>query len=142
MKSMGRPDLHKSELSPAESLASRNPAVELPVITSCDDCGACCLDQGAPPDYVALSLNPHLASDASFAEDLHRLERLPDEPRRLLTLYLEETAAGLRDRIGPCLWFNAVKKHCSFYDWRPSTCRVFETDSPGCHIYRGRHGVD
>jgi Fe-S-cluster containining protein len=113
----------------------------LPVLESCDGCGACCLEQGAPPDYVALRLNPEFADDPSFADDAARLANLPAEAANLLAEYLQATAAGHLPTNGACVWFDHSSKSCRFYDWRPSTCRVFELNSGGCHIYRRRHGV-
>ncbi|MBL8850014.1 MAG: YkgJ family cysteine cluster protein [Planctomycetaceae bacterium] len=109
---------------------------------SCAGCGACCLEQGAPPDYVALRTNPEFAADPSFADDADRLARLPDEARGLLDQYLEQSARGARPRDGACVWYNPATTSCRFYDWRPSTCRVFEMNSPGCHIYRRRQAID
>src|SRR5262245_14453277 len=62
-------------------------------ILSCEACGACCAEQGAPPDYVALRMSPHLADDPSFAEDLVRYRGLTGEPLRLLEQYFAERAA-------------------------------------------------
>ena len=114
----------------------------LPVIETCSGCGACCLEQGAPPDYVALRMNPQFADDPSFADDAERLSHLPDDARQLLETYLEQATLGTRPRDGACVWYDAVTTSCRFYDWRPSTCRVFEMNSPGCRIYRRRNGID
>jgi Fe-S-cluster containining protein len=114
----------------------------LPILTNCEACGACCMEQGAPPDYVALSVNPHLGDDPSFAEDVERLGNLPAQAAELLAMYLRESQQGTRDQNGWCVWFDGVSKSCRFYDWRPSTCRVFELGSPGCRIYRRRQGID
>lgn len=108
---------------------------QLPVL-GCEKCGACCRVQGAPPDYVALSLNPHFSEDPSFAEDVARINRLEGESLRLLQTYLSETADGLRPTDGHCVWLDEESMSCRFYELRPSTCRVFEMDSPGCHYYR------
>ncbi|WP_197453516.1 YkgJ family cysteine cluster protein [Caulifigura coniformis] len=116
------------------------PVVVVP-IESCQGCGACCSEQGAPPDYVALRMSPHLADDPSFADDLARSRSLSGEPLRLLDLYFEEREAGRRSENGVCVWFDTANCCCRFYDLRPSTCRVFELDSPGCHIYRRRQGI-
>lgn len=113
----------------------------LPVLESCDGCGACCLEQGAPPDYVALRLHPEFDADPTFADDATRLANLPAEAATLLVEYLQVTAAGRLASNGACVWFDHLSKSCRFYDWRPSTCRVFELNSGGCHIYRRRHGV-
>jgi hypothetical protein len=109
-------------------------------VLSCEGCGACCAEQGAPPDYVALRMSPHLAADPSFAEDLLRYQHLAGEPLRLLERYFIDRAAGLRPENGVCVWFDPLHGNCRFYDLRP-TCRVFELNSPGCHLYRKRQGV-
>lgn len=114
----------------------------LPLLDSCDGCSACCLEIGAPPDYIALLKNSPLADDPSFAEDSARLSQLPDEAARRITRYLSEPVAGGRTPDGPCVWLDADRKRCEFYDWRPSSCRVLESGSPGCRIYRRRQGVD
>jgi Fe-S-cluster containining protein len=112
------------------------------MIESCDGCGACCLEQGAPPDYAALRLHPEFAEDPTFAEDAVRLAELPMEAATLLADYLQATAAGRRAANGACVWFDQSTRSCRFYEWRPSTCRVFEINSGGCRIYRRRHGID
>jgi Fe-S-cluster containining protein len=114
----------------------------LPVLESCEGCGACCFEQGAPPDYVALSLNPHFSDDPSFAEDADRLRSLPAEARELLDQYLKQAERGDADEHGVCCWYRHDGGGCRFYEWRPSTCRVFELNSPGCHIYRKRQGIE
>jgi Fe-S-cluster containining protein len=113
----------------------------LPVVDSCDGCGACCLEQGAPPDYVALRLNPHFADAPSFADDAARLTKLPPQAQRLLDEYFENTVRGSLPRNRPCVWYDDALQNCRFYDLRPSTCRVFETGSMGCLLYRRRHGL-
>ncbi len=118
--------------------ASVASSADLPIVTTCEGCGACCLEQGAPPDYVALRLNPHFAEDPSFAEDAVRLQSLPDEARKLLDGYVN---AASHAGASVCVWFDAAMRGCRFYEHRPSTCRVFELSGPGCHIYRRRHGI-
>lgn len=113
----------------------------LPLLT-CGGCGACCSEQGAPPDYVALRMSPHLADDPSFSDDLVRYRSLSGEPLQLLDDYFLGRQSGVRPENGVCVWFDTEKRNCRFYDLRPSTCRVFELDSPGCHIYRRRQGIE
>ena len=113
--------------------------MDLTVVTTCEGCGACCREQGAPPDYVALRLSAHFADDPSFADDLDRLRQLPEPASRLLDEYLAVDPAR---RPQVCVWFDEAASRCRFYEHRPSTCRVFELNSPGCHIYRRRHGRD
>lgn len=111
-------------------------------VLSCEGCGACCREQGAPPDYVALRMNPHFATDPSFGDDLARFRDMTGEPLRLLDQYLDERQAGRRSENGVCVWFDTAKGNCRFYDLRPSTCRVFELDSPGCHLLRRLQGME
>ena len=87
-------------------------------------CGACCAEQGAPPDYVALRLSPHLANDPSFADDFARYRSLSGEPLELLEQYFVQRADGSRSENGVCVWFDPSNCNCRFYDLRPSTCRV------------------
>lgn len=114
----------------------------LPVIASCSGCGACCRVQGAPPDYVALSLNPDFAHEASFAEDVARLRTLSPPARRPLERYLDLTSRGLLPTDGPCVWLNESLDRCLYYEERPSTCRVFEMGGPGCFYYRRQAGSE
>ncbi|MCA8995648.1 MAG: YkgJ family cysteine cluster protein [Planctomycetaceae bacterium] len=114
---------------------------ELVVLESCDGCTACCLPQGAPPDYVALRINPHFADDPSFEEDVQRLNQLPSEAAQLLDHYLQQVERKEISTDGPCVWLNDDHTACRFYDHRPSTCRVFERGSPGCHYYRRLAGI-
>lgn len=114
---------------------------QFPIVESCDNCGVCCRVQGAPPDFVALSLNPHFKDDPSFAEDVKRFENLRGEPLKLLQNYLEQSAAGAIPTDGPCVWLDENQEKCRFYDARPSTCRVFEVNSPGCYYYRKQAGL-
>lgn len=114
---------------------------QFPVVESCDKCGACCRVQGAPPDYVALSLNPRFKDDPSFADDVVRFESLCGEPKRLLKKYLEESTNGKIPTDGPCVWLDEEREKCRFYELRPSTCRVFELNGPGCFYYRKQAGL-
>jgi Fe-S-cluster containining protein len=113
----------------------------LSVLESCDGCGACCFEQGAPPDYVALRLNPHFIHDPSFAEDAARLTALPAEAAQSLDDYLLAVDTDGTPRNGVCVWFDHDTRRCRHYDFRPSTCRVFELNGAGCHIYRRRQGI-
>lgn len=114
---------------------------QFPIVESCDNCGVCCQVQGAPPDYVSLSLNPHFADDSSFAEDVVRFQSLSGEPLQLLQDYLEQSSKGEILTDGPCVWLDEAKEKCRFYEERPSTCRVFEMNSPGCYYYRKEAGL-
>lgn len=111
------------------------------MIESCDGCGACCLEQGAPPDYVALWLNPQYGVDPSFEEDNVRMRSLPADARALLDEFMARWLEDRANKNGPCIWFDHETRGCGFYEHRPSTCRVFELSSMGCRIYRKRNGL-
>jgi Fe-S-cluster containining protein len=96
------------------------------------------MDQGAPPDYFALRLDPHFAGEPTFADDVERLRNLPVEASNSLDDYIA-TDPLLRPAI--CVWFDADLRQCRHYDHRPSTCRIFELNGPGCHIYRQLHNI-
>ncbi len=125
-----------------EIVASPEGPRTAPRVTSCSGCGACCSMQGAPPDYVALRLHPLFAQDPTFTEDADRLARLPADAQDRLERYLVRSASGEIPTDGPCVWYDDALEHCAYYDWRPSTCRVFELDGPGCHIYRRLRGIE
>jgi Fe-S-cluster containining protein len=113
----------------------------LTVVNHCDGCGACCFEQGAPPDYVALRVNPQFSLDPTFAEDAERLATLPADAARALDEYLHAVSTEGAGRNGVCIWFDRRTRRCRHYEFRPSTCRVFELNGAGCHIYRRRHGI-
>lgn len=130
-----------SEPATGDAESHLDPTAGLPVIESCEGCGACCFEQGAPPDYVALRMNPEFAADPSFAEDAARLAVIPDAAARLLEQYLEQSARNEIPTNGICVWYDKASGSCRFYELRPSTCRVFELSSIGCRIYRKRNGL-
>jgi Fe-S-cluster containining protein len=112
---------------------SRSPT-SLPVIESCDDCGACCRFVSMPPFYRVF--------DGDGEEAWERLKR---ERPDLLAAFLAELKA--RRAVGgpfygtPCLWYDAETGRCRHYDLRPSDCREFAVGSDDCRDARRRAGV-
>lgn len=83
--------------------------IELAVVTSCEDCGLCCSQQGTPP------------------MDMEEYNALPDE------LKWDRATHGSRYDYGlPCLWYDGDKKQCSNYDHRGLACREFEVGGEVC----------
>jgi Fe-S-cluster containining protein len=109
-------------------------AKNLPVIESCDGCGACCLVVTAPPFY-------HVFEDGG-EEAWERLKR----ERPSIMAELNADYQGRRARGGPfygtpCLWFDADSRRCRHYEYRPLACREFEIGEDDCRDARRRAGL-
>ena len=96
---------------------------DLPVIDSCDDCGACCIRTPVPP------FEP--------GEEITR-----DVPKDLLIPIRERIAADQHFDLIPCVWYCEEGKLCRHYDYRPAACRRFEPGSDACRMSRWDVGVD
>lgn len=94
----------------------------LPIIESCEGCGACCLEQSSPPGYVAMMANGVEAWPDET--DHERFQSLPQMARIELEMYVEDLRA---DRLPggelPCIWFDLKTRRCRYYEHRPSICR-------------------
>ncbi len=106
----------------------------LPVIDSCDGCGACCLVVTRPPFY-------HVFED--FGEEaLERLRReRPDLMSALDADYQARQNDGGPFYGTPCLWFDAETRLCRHYEYRPLACHMFEVGDIDCHDARRRAGI-
>lgn len=95
----------------------------LPIIESCDDCGACCMRTPVPPftpgEEVAKSV-----------------------PADLLQLAADRVAADEHFDLVACVWFDEEKRACRHYDLRPDACRAFEVSSDACRMSRWDVGID
>jgi Fe-S-cluster containining protein len=108
--------------------------VGLPVIESCDGCGACCQVVTHPPFYSVF----RELGEAAW-------ERLKRERRDLV---LEIVADYRRRRAAveplsgtPCLWYDADTRRCRHYDYRPLACREFVVGEDDCRDARRRAGI-
>ena len=114
----------------------------LPIIESCENCGACCFEQQSPPGFAMLLSQPHLAEgDSPFAEDFERLQALPETAMAELRTYLADLLDGKEPADGVCIWLDRERNRCRYHEQRPSTCRDFEIDSPECHEWRRQYGI-
>ncbi len=111
------------------------PVIELPVIESCEGCGACCLEQNSPPGYAVLqSLG---AGGWPEAEDWERFKRLPTKARVILKKYIDRVLGNSPPGDGePCCWLDKTTMRCRFYEHRPQICRDFEMGSEACRAWR------
>jgi Fe-S-cluster containining protein len=86
--------------------------MEAPAITTCDACGACCLEQGHPP---------YTNDERQFV------------PYELLAPIDEHLATLEADDFGqPCMWFDEETRECRHYEHRPQVCRDFERGCNTC----------
>jgi Fe-S-cluster containining protein len=104
------------------------------VITSCDDCGACCWHATSPPFRRVFDEN----GEAYW-------ERLKRERPDLLAEMIADTRArreqGLPLHGTPCLWFDQESRRCRHYDLRPQSCREFAVGGTDCLDARRRAGI-
>ncbi|MCH8149964.1 MAG: YkgJ family cysteine cluster protein, partial [Planctomycetes bacterium] len=75
---------------------------QLPIVTDCNGCGACCFQLGSPPFFAS-------------AQDLARAG--PDWSRLPEHLKNEVLVSMPRDS-GPCSWLDADTKKCRHYEFR------------------------
>lgn len=94
----------------------------LPIIQSCNNCGACCMEQESPPGY--LSILVYGEDGANSQADLDRFNAMPQRLRKELEEYHSDMVAGLdHPKSGVCIWFNEHTRQCKHYDLRPDVCR-------------------
>jgi len=106
----------------------------LPVIDSCDGCGACCRVVTRPPFYCVFDEAGEVAWE--------RLRRdRPDLMAELLADSRERRASGGPFFGTPCLWYDAGTGRCRHYDYRPRVCREFSVGGDDCRDARRRAGV-
>lgn len=89
----------------------------LPIIESCDGCGACCRQTPLPP------FQPGEAVRRSIPDDLMQAVH-------------ERIQAELEFSLIPCVWFDEASNLCQHYEYRPDACRRFELSSFECHAAR------
>jgi Fe-S-cluster containining protein len=110
------------------------PPDPLPLIDSCDGCGACCLVVTSPPFYHVF----HEFGEQAW-EQLQR-----DRPDLLAEIIADNEAR--RTNGGPfygtpCLWFDPETRRCRHYEYRPLACREFERGGDDCLDARRRAGI-
>ncbi|SFI08825.1 YkgJ family cysteine cluster protein [Planctomicrobium piriforme] len=93
----------------------------LPVLSSCDGCGACCQTVSAPPFRIDHLVNEPQAKGV---------------PIELVEEFMTTWYVRLQITESPCMWFDSEARKCRHYDIRPDACREFEINSPSCHAVR------
>jgi Fe-S-cluster containining protein len=106
----------------------------LPVIDSCDDCGACCQVVTSPPFQRVF--------DQSGEDSWERLKAdRPDLLAELLADYQARRASGGPYFGTPCTWLDPDTRRCRHYEYRPIACRQFEVGGTDCRDARRRAGI-
>jgi Fe-S-cluster containining protein len=83
----------------------------LPIIESCEGCGACCMTQESPPGYLMILAlgEDYAASDA----ELERFRSLPSPVMEEMKSYGARIKAGLdHPNNGVCIWFDEGTRKC------------------------------
>jgi len=93
----------------------------LPVLSSCEGCGACCHTVGVPPFRIDRLVNEPIQ------------KQVPDQ---LLQELLPAWEVRLLVSASPCLWYDPATARCRHYAIRPDACRDFERNSPSCAAAR------
>ena len=106
----------------------------LPIIDSCEGCGACCRVVTLPPFRRIFN--------ESGEEGWERLRW--DRPDLLAQIITEDK--GLRSRGepsygSPCLWYDSTTARCLHHELRPQACRDFAIGEQDCRDARRRSGV-
>lgn len=103
----------------------------------CDNCGACCMEQGSPPGYLFILR----AGEWPVEEDIERVKRLPEQAAKELIDYGDKLRAGEVSGDGPCIWLTDARR-CRWHEHRPSVCRELAVGSPGCVAQREEYGLE
>jgi Fe-S-cluster containining protein len=107
----------------------------LPVIASCDGCGACCLVVTAPP------FRRVFGEAGEDTWERLRWER-PDLVAAFLSDEAERRSSGRPGYGTPCTWYDAGSGRCRHYEYRPRACREFVIGATDCRDARRRAKID
>lgn len=99
--------------------------------TSCDGCGACCMEQAGFPASWYVAPGGPMGSTASGDPLPHEVER---ELRGCVAVWLK-----IGFPVGPCIWFDQETRKCRHYEHRPSLCRDgVKVGDEACMNWRGK----
>ena len=106
----------------------------LPVIESCEGCGACCRVVTSPPFRRIFN------EGGEEAWERLRWDR-PDLLAEILAAEAARKASGEPSFGSPCLWFDAGSGRCRHHELRPRDCREFAVGGVDCLDARRRAGI-
>lgn len=118
--------------------------VTLPVVQSCDGCGACCLEQESPPGYLWILIHGFDIDGNPNSEDVKRFNAMPPESLAEFHAYAQRMRdQGEHPNDSICIWFDEQKRQCKHYDLRPSICREeLQVNDEACHRWREAYQID
>lgn len=103
-------------------------------IDNCDNCGACCTGQEALPVGYWLGV---------MVSDRMRRKLPPELLTELQTLRDQFDRDGWPANGEACVWYDAARKRCRHYEWRPDVCRdAIKPGDVACRRWRADTGVD
>jgi Fe-S-cluster containining protein len=106
----------------------------LPLIDSCDGCGACCRVVTLPP-FVR-----HIDGTGEDGWERLRWDR-PDLMDELSQAARSVKSTGAVSFGTPCSWYDPASCRCRHYDYRPAACRAFALGGIDCRDARRRAGM-
>jgi uncharacterized protein len=117
--------------------------IDLPIIESCDGCGACCMHMGSPPAFGIFfpRAGHEITLGARDREDYQIIKAMPSTLRDELHAYYHSGVDRGAENL-PCLWLDLDTKKCRHYEHRPTICRNFEMSSEHCHGHRQTRGIE
>lgn len=96
-------------------------------ITNCENCGACCLEQGGPP------------FEMDDPVDVKRIDAAPQAAREAIVCRKASLESGFTGPDAPCCWFDMTSRNCRWHKYRPQICRNFKRGSTGCLRWRKKY---
>lgn len=112
-------------LNPMKSFFDNN--ANLPVIESCEGCGACCMQTAVPP-FVVIN-GQHEAI-------------LRGVPQQLIDEIMPYWEIRMDMPEQSCMWYDSFNCCCRQYEHRPQACRDFEINSGSCHAIRDKWDIE
>jgi uncharacterized protein len=109
--------------------------VRLPIVESCEGCGACCCRVVTLPPFRRV-----FGEEGEEAWDRLRWDR-PDLRAGFLEAERARKADGEASFGSPCLWLDLASGRCRHYEFRPRACREFAVGGVDCLDARRRGGV-
>jgi len=106
----------------------------LPVIDTCEGCGACCRVVTTPPFRRVFE------ETGEEAWERLRWDR-PDLRLEIIAAEKARKLAGEPSFGSPCLWLDDRTGRCRHYELRPRACREFPLGGVDCRDARRRAGI-
>ena len=105
----------------------------LPIVKSCEGCGACCMTMGHPRYFWNQEQGTNV--DELWIE-------LPKSLVAEIETHLESLRGDEQADFGtPCIWFDDVERNCRHHRYKPQVCRDLEIGGEACLRSRRQFGI-